>query len=168
MLTFVWAQDLQGNIGYQGHLPWHLPADLKHFKEVTGTDPMIMGRTTFDSLGRILPNRLHVVLTKDQDLIMKYQANKSVLMFDNEEDLVAWTKNNKSDMTVIGGRSVFKIFLPMVDRLNCTVVDGIFPADTKMIKIDYHDFDVIEKTFHESDDKNRYNYTNYLYTKKSK
>ena len=65
MLTFVWAEDEAHQIGYQGKLPWHLPADLRHFKKFTWGHPMVMGRRTFASLPELLPGRPHIVLTRD-------------------------------------------------------------------------------------------------------
>ena len=87
MISFVWAEDEVGNIGYQGHLPWHLPADLQHFKEKTIGHPMVMGRKTFDSFPGVLPKRKHIVLTHSQDFKQKYQTNNQVEVFINLADL---------------------------------------------------------------------------------
>ena len=69
MIEFVWAEDTKHAIGYKNHLPWHLPADLKHFKDLTMGHPMIMGLKTFTSLTQFLPLREHLVLTHDKQLI---------------------------------------------------------------------------------------------------
>ena len=78
MLSFVWAEDQQHGIGIDGHLPWNLPADLKHFKEKTIGHPIIMGRKTFASLPHPLPERKHIVLTHRQELKQKYAGNEQV------------------------------------------------------------------------------------------
>lgn len=78
MISFVWAEDNQHQIGYQGHLPWHLPADLAHFKEKTMGKTMVMGKNTFLSLPFVLPKRKHLVLTHDEALIEKFQNNSQV------------------------------------------------------------------------------------------
>lgn len=66
MIRFIWAEDEDGRIGYQGALPWHLPADLKHFKELTSNHIIVMGRKTFDSFPGLLPKRKHIILSTNQ------------------------------------------------------------------------------------------------------
>ena len=73
MISFVWAEDQKHQIGYKGHLPWRLPADLAHFKEVTMGHPMVMGKKTFDSFPGLLKRRQHIVLTHDTNLKEKYK-----------------------------------------------------------------------------------------------
>ena len=78
MISFVWSEDQKHQIGYKGHLPWRLPADLAHFKKVTMGHPMVMGKKTFDSFPGLLPGRKHVVLTHDTTLKEKYKDNSQV------------------------------------------------------------------------------------------
>ena len=87
MLSFVWAEDNKHQIGYKGHLPWHLPADLAHFKEKTMGKTMVMGKKTFLSLPFVLPKRKHLVLTHDEALIQKYKTNNQVNFVTSMEQL---------------------------------------------------------------------------------
>lgn len=168
MLTFIWAEDLENNIGYKGKIPWHLPADMHNFKEVTMGHPMIMGRKTFESLPGILPGRLNIVLTHDQTLIDKYADVTGVRFFSNKADLLKWVdEHQKEKVTVIGGRSVFKMLLPQVHELNRTVINGRFKADTKMININYEDFELKEKAFYYKNVENAFSFINYIYIRKT-
>ena len=87
MIEYVWAEDKEKNIGLNGHLPWYLPADMKHFKEVTINHPIIMGRKTFESFPNLLPKRKHIVLTHNEELKNKYQNNDQVTILPTVEDL---------------------------------------------------------------------------------
>ena len=87
MISFVWAEDQKHQIGYKGHLPWRLPADLAHFKKVTMGHPMVMGKKTFDSFPGLLPGRKHVVLTHDTTLKEKYKDNSQVKILNSIEKL---------------------------------------------------------------------------------
>ena len=109
MIEYVWAEDQKHQIGLDGHLPWHLPADLHHFKEKTIGHPIIMGRKTFMSLPRLLPQRKHIVLTHDQDLKKKYQDNDQVLIVNSVAELNDYIQNHQGEkLCAIGGVSIFK------------------------------------------------------------
>ena len=159
MLSYVWAEDEQGNIGYQGQLPWHLPADLHHFKELTLRHPIIMGRKTFTSLPGILPHRIHIVLTHDQTLKEKYQENNKVLIFNELTDLKKWIAQQEQEVVVIGGSSLFKEFSDQVDILHRTVIHGEFKGDVKIPQLDYQKFGLINQQNFKADDKNKYAYS---------
>ncbi|GFZ27668.1 dihydrofolate reductase [Lactobacillus corticis] len=167
MLTFVWAEDELGNIGYQGHLPWHLPADLQHFKAVTMHKPMIMGRKTFDSFPGILPGRKHLVLSHDPSLQDKYdpQQVEIVTSVDELQEIIA--AYGDQEICLIGGSGVFALFVDQVDRLEKTLVYGQFPADTKMVPINYENFTLVKRSDFKADAKNPYDYSFLTYQRKS-
>ena len=96
MISFVWSEDQKHQIGYKGHLPWRLPADLAHFKKVTMGHPMVMGKKTFDSFPGLLPGRKHVVLTHDTTLKEKYKDNSQVKILNSIDELTSWLDENQS------------------------------------------------------------------------
>ena len=159
MIEYVWAEDKKHQIGVDGHLPWHLPADLKHFKEETINHPIIMGRKTFASLPRLLPKRKHIVLTHNEDLKKKYQTNDQVIILASLEELNQYLQNHRSEkICAIGGVSIFKALIDQVDILAKTEIDGVFSADTVMPEIDYDKFKLIKKEAHPADEKNKFAY----------
>lgn len=142
MLAYIWAEDLTGGIGIDGHLPWHLAADLKRFKEKTMNHPMIMGRRTFESLPGILPGRKHIVLTHSNlDAI-----DSNVKVVHSKEELDEWlTAQSKEQLSVIiGGATLFKMYRDQVDILYQTIVKENFQTDTQMPAINYANFKKIE------------------------
>lgn len=166
MITYVWAEDQKHQIGYQGHLPWHLPADLKHFKEETMGHPILMGRKTFASLPRILPGRLHVVLTHNKKLKEKYADNQQVIILNNEKELNNFLeKYVDEEICAIGGVSIFKLLLDKVDCLKRTVIDASFKADTVMPDIDYSLFKLVKEEKYHADKINKYPYSFLTYVR---
>jgi dihydrofolate reductase len=127
MITFILARADNGVIGRDGKMPWHLPADLKHFKALTTGKPMIMGRKTFDSFPAPLPGRRHIVLTRDRD----WSTPGAEVAHSVEQALDIAGGN---DVTVIGGAEIYALFLDRADRIHVTEVhaapggDAIVPA----------------------------------------
>lgn len=123
-LTAIYARAANGVIGRDGALPWHLPADLRRFKALTMGKPMIMGRKTFASLGKPLPGRRHIVLTRDpgwraEGAEVAPSPTKALAMAGEE----SW---------VIGGAEVFALLLPYCGRVELTEVHADFAGDTAM------------------------------------
>ncbi|MDO7844659.1 dihydrofolate reductase [Sphingomonas immobilis] len=127
MITLVLARAANGVIGRDGKLPWHLPADLKHFKALTMGKPMAMGRKTFESFPSPLPGRRHIVLTRSE-----WQAEGAEVAHSVDEALAM----AGGDVAVIGGAEVFALFADRADRIELTEVhaspqgDAIVPAFT--------------------------------------
>ena len=152
MITFVYAQDLKGGIGYQNDLPWHLPNDLKFFKEVTMGHTMLMGRSTFESMNqRLLPGRKTVVMTRSIDYGKEIEGLELVHSVEEALELA-----KDQELMVIGGASVFKELLPHADKIIRTVIEGEFPADTFMPEVDPKTFDLEKIIEVVADDKNPY------------
>ena len=114
-ITIVVARAQNGVIGRDGKLPWHIPADLKRFKDLTMGSVMVMGRKTFQSLPGLLPLRRHVVLTRDP----YWRAEGVQVAHDIEEAL---TLAGRERISVIGGADIFSLFLPLADRIELTEV----------------------------------------------
>jgi dihydrofolate reductase len=122
-IVIVVAAAQNGVIGKAGRLPWHLPADLRHFKAVTMGAPMIMGRKTFDSLPGLLPGRPHIVLTRDRG----WRAKGAIVAHDPEQALAAAGGDRVS---VIGGKEVFELFRGRADRIEMTKIWRDYEGDT--------------------------------------
>ena len=122
-IILVVARAQNGVIGRDGKLPWHLPADLKRFKALTMGTSMIMGRKTFDSLPGQLPGRRHIVLTRDRT----WSAAGGEVAHSVEEALALGAGQA---LSVIGGADVFRLFLPLADRIELTEVLADIAGDT--------------------------------------
>jgi len=114
-IVLVLARADNGVIGKDGDLPWRLPADLRHFKAITAGHPMLMGRKTFDSLPGLLPGRLHIVLTRDR----AWRAEGAEVAHD-VETAIALAKS--PTLMVIGGAEIYRLVLPIADRIELTEV----------------------------------------------
>lgn len=132
-LFAIYARAANGVIGRDGALPWHIPADLKRFKALTmGPDdkgrPMIMGRKTFASFPKPLPGRRHIVLTRDRD----WQADRAEVAHSVEEALALAVDG---EAAIIGGAEVFRLMLPLCERIELTEIDADFDGDTVMPRL---------------------------------
>jgi dihydrofolate reductase len=119
----VVARARNGVIGKGGKLPWHLPADLRHFKEVTMGTPMIMGRRTFESLPGLLPGRQHIVITRDA----AWRADQVLVAHSPDEALA---QADASFVSVIGGAEIFALFEPLATAVELTEVHEDVDGDT--------------------------------------
>lgn len=147
-ISFVWAQDEAGWIGKDNDLPWHLPADLKHFKAVTLGKPIVMGYNTYVSIGRPLPKRENIVIThRDVDL-----SGVAVLHSVAELHDLLTHRLADQDVAIIGGAGLFNQTLALVNVLERTVVEGNFHGDKKMPLIDYDQWTLVKKEPVISDD----------------
>lgn len=128
-IVMIVARAQNGVIGRNGKLPWHLPADLRHFKQLTQNAPMIMGRKTFESLPGLLPNRRHIVLTRRKD----WAEDGAEVVHSVEEAL---RRANAPHVSVIGGAEIYALFLPRADRIELTEVHLDAAGDTSLPAFD--------------------------------
>jgi len=161
MLSLIAAMDSNRLIGCKNQLPWHLPADLQHFKTTTMGKPIIMGRKTWESLGRPLPGRLNVVITRDTN----YLAEGATVTHSLEEALQA--VKDADEPMIIGGANLYTQALPSVDRLYLTRVDGEFEGDAWFPEFSETEWLLSAEEKHEPDEKNRYFYCFETYDRKS-
>lgn len=124
-IVLVYARAANGVIGRDGTLPWHLPADLRHFKAMTTGKPMIMGRKTFDSFPAPLPGRRHIVLTRD----IGWSTPGAEVAHSREEALAL---AGDGEIAVIGGAEVFALFAASADRVELTEIHADYPGDITM------------------------------------
>ena len=151
-LSIVVAMDDNRLIGSKNQLPWHLPADLAYFKKLTTGKSILMGRKTYDSIGRPLPNRRNIVITRNSNISIP--GCEVVSSIDHALEL---TKDDLEVM-VIGGASLCEQLLPKINRLYITKIDGEFEGDVFFPK--YDDFDWLEVSCesHPKDNSNAYSY----------
>lgn len=151
MISLIVAMDQNRVIGNNNKLPWHLPADLQYFKKVTMGHPIVMGRKTFESIGRVLPGRENVIVTRNQD----FKAEGCVVLYDIAE-IKTFADNRDEEVFVIGGAEIFKEILPSADRLYITEIHESFEGDTFFPVIDENEWDKISSNPGSIDEKNRY------------
>lgn len=144
MLELVVAFDENRLIGNGKNLPWHIPEDLKHFKELTTGNRIIMGRVTFESIGKPLPNRENIVLSRN------FEA-KGVSVYNNVEDLLKALDDKKRNF-IIGGSKVYKELLAYAEILHISHVKGSFKGDVHFPELDLANFEMQKKTSYEKFD----------------
>lgn len=139
MLTIVVAMNENNVIGVDNQLPWHVPEDLQHFKAVTMHKPIIMGRKTFESIGRVLPGRKNIVITRNLEW-----HHPAVETYKSLEDAIA-NNQNLEELCIIGGGEIFARALPVVDKLHLTIIDIPVAKPTVFFpKINYKEWDLID------------------------
>ena len=153
IISLVAAMGRNRVIGKDNALPWKLPADMNRFREVTMGKPVIMGRKTFESIGRALPNRTNIIITRDAD----FRADECIIVHSPEEALAA--AKNAQEVMVIGGSSIFEQFLPMAHRMYLTMIDEDFEGQTLFPAFNSTEWHETERRAFMPDEKNRYSYT---------
>jgi dihydrofolate reductase len=161
MISIIVAMDENKVIGKNNQLPWHLPADLAYFKQVTMGHPIIMGRKTHESIGRVLPGRENVILTRNRD----YFAEGCTIIH-SIDDLVEWEKRQNDEIFVIGGAEIFKQTLPITEKLYITKIHHHFTGDTYFPEYDESDWELIWQQKGVKDEKNPYDYDFVIYERR--
>lgn len=149
-------------IGRNNQLPWHLPKDLAYFKQVTMGHAIVMGRKTFESIGKPLPGRKNIVVTRNHE----YQPN-GVDVAHSIEEICELSQKNE-EIFIIGGAEIFKATLPVTDRLYITEIHETFDGDTFFPVFNLSDWELISKEKGIKDEKNPYEYDFCIYEKKSR
>jgi dihydrofolate reductase len=158
-LAAVVVTDLNNAIGKNNKLLCHLPADLKFFKATTMGAPIIMGRKTFESIGRVLPGRKNIVITRN-----KYFKHEGLEVYNSVEEFI---KNLKEDLPagqagkayVIGGAEIYRQTLPYINEIYRTLIHHKFEADAFFPEIKESEFKLVWDEAHQKDEKNSYDYT---------
>ena len=153
-ISIIVAMGRQNQIGLNGTMPWHLSDDLKNFKKLTSGHPVIMGRKTFESIGKALPNRLNFVITSKPENITAY----NVCPVKNLEQAIKQAALTGKEIFVIGGASIYRQSLGLADKLIITHVDYEGKADTFMPEIDWNKWEVIDKQQFKKGEKNDYDF----------
>ena len=160
MTTLVVAMGEKNEIGIDNQLLWHLPKDLKHFKELTSGHPIIMGRKTYESIGKPLPNRTNIVVSRKTNWFQE-----GILIVGSIKEALKFAKKIDPEVFVIGGGELYKQTIELADKLEVTLVKTTLPADTKFPKIDPKIWKLTQEEHHEKDDKNEYDFSFQTYEK---
>jgi dihydrofolate reductase len=158
--SIIAALDEKRGIGREDRLPWHLPTDLKRFKNMTMGHHVIMGRKTYDSIGRPLSGRINIVVTRNED----YQSEGVVVANSIDEALETAFKNGETEVFIIGGAEIYRQMLPIVDRLYLTHVHTDSASDIFFPALD-QDWKVISSEEIPADNKNVYSTTFRFYAR---
>ncbi|MBD3864602.1 dihydrofolate reductase [Olleya marilimosa] len=153
-LTMIVAAGENNEIGKNNDLIWHLRDDLKRFKALTSGHHIIMGRKTFESFPKPLPNRTHIVISRQLD----YQVPEGVLVVNNLEDALALAKNDAQPF-IIGGGEIYKLAMPYASKIELTRVHSNFDADTFFPKIDMTQWKETANTFHKKDENHEFEFS---------
>ncbi|MBD0724172.1 diacylglycerol kinase [Flavobacterium sp. L1I52] len=162
MITMIAAAAENRALGKDNQLVWHLPNDFKRFKNLTTDHHIIMGRKTFESFPKPLPNRTHIIITRQTS----YQAEGCIVVGSIEEAIEKCPKNE--DAFIIGGGEIYNLAMPFADKIELTVVHHLFEADAFFPEIKTEDWELINSDFQAKDDKHLYDYTFETYIKKQK
>ncbi len=151
--------DEANGIGKNNELLCHLPADLQHFKAITLGKPIVMGRHTYESIGKPLPGRLNIVLSRTTKLI------EGVLVVNSLEEVCSYTTDSKEIM-IIGGEQLYNQTISIATRLYVSRIHHLFNADVFFPKIDEKEWNCISEEFRPRDEKNIYDLTYYTFEKR--
>ena len=146
-VSIIVAMGENNAIGKDNQLLWHLPADLRHFKNKTSGHTIIMGRKTFDSVGKPLPNRRNIVVTRQDIKIEGCEVVKSI------DDALVLCRDDE-EVFIGGGAEIYKLAMPKTDRIYLTIVHQEFDADTFFPEIDFSQWVETSHEDHEADPKN--------------
>lgn len=160
MTTIVVAMGEKNEIGADNQLLWHLPKDLKHFKDLTSGHPIIMGRKTYESIGKALPNRTNIVISRKKNWF-----EEGILIVGSIKEAVKFAKKIDENIFIIGGGNIYEQTMEIADKLEVTLVKAELKADTFFPKIDPKIWKLTEEVFHEKDDKNQYDFSFQTYEK---
>ncbi|CAM3896509.1 dihydrofolate reductase [Mesobacillus zeae] len=161
MISLMWAMDENRVIGKDNQLPWHLPEDLKFFKRITTGHPVAMGRKTHESIGRPLPNRENIIITRN----MEY-ASENCTVLHSVDELLDSAAGTDGEVFVIGGAEIFCEILPYADKLIITMIHDTFEGDTYFPEFDLSQWELMSREEGIRDDKNPYDYEFLIYTRK--
>jgi len=150
MISIIVATSTNNVIGAQGQLPWRLPDDLRRFKQLTMGKPIVMGRRTFESIGRPLPGRHNIVITRQTG----FEAEGCHVVASPAAALAA--AGDAVEIMIIGGSQVYELFLPKAGRLYVTRVHADIEGDAFFAEVDEQDWQIVASEAHEASDANEY------------
>ncbi|WNM20001.1 dihydrofolate reductase [Flavobacterium capsici] len=160
MITLIAAIGENNELGKDNQLIWHLPDDFKRFKLITTGHYIVMGRKTFESFPKPLPNRTHVIITRQK----KY-APENCIVVNSISDAIAICPKNE-DIFIIGGGEIYKQSIDIADKLELTRVHHSFEADAFFPEVDLKNWELISEEYHPKDEKHKFDFTFLTYTRK--
>lgn len=162
IISLIAAIGKNRELGLGNKLPWHLPDDLKRFKEITRGHIVIMGRKTYESIGRLLPDRKNIIITRNKD----FKVEGAVVVSNFEEALGECT--GEDEVFVIGGGEIFSLALPYADKMYLTHVETKLPSDAFFPEYNLDEWKIVNEEFHPKDEKHLCDFTFKVYKKLTK
>jgi len=164
-VAMIWAMSQNRTIGLNNDMPWRLPNDLKYFKQVTLGKPVIMGRKTFDSLGKPLVNRENIVITRQENW-----HKEGARVTANLDQALALAKDlaklaGQDEVIIMGGAEIYNLGLPVVDKLYLTQIHAHIDGDTHFPEFDLAAFREVSREDHQASGDNPYDYSFLVYEK---
>jgi dihydrofolate reductase len=153
LITLIVAMTSERVIGQHGRLPWHLPADLRRFREITMGKPIVMGRKTHESIGRPLPGRENIVISSN----LAYRSEGCVVVRHIEEALAY--AGGREEVMIIGGASIYAAALPMAERIHLTLVHAEIKGDVYFPEYPREAWREVHREDHPADQKHAYSYS---------
>jgi dihydrofolate reductase len=162
IISAIVAIDKNNVIGKDNQIPWYLPADLQYFKKITLNHHILMGRNCFLSIGKPLPKRTNIVITRNPFFLAT-----GVVIKHNIQEAIAFAKeNNETELFIIGGGEIYNQTISLIHKLYITEVELETDGEINFPKLDANTWSLISEEKHLKDDKNEYNYTFKTYLKK--
>ncbi|MGM0636176.1 MAG: dihydrofolate reductase [Bacteroidota bacterium] len=159
-ITMIAAAAENNALGKNNQLIWHLPDDFKRFKKLTSFHHIIMGRKTFESFPKPLPNRTHIVITRQ-----KNYPNKNCIVVNSMEEALQKVKDDANPY-IIGGGEIYAMGLNVTDKIELTRVHTEVEADAFFPEIDKKNWELVNETYHPKDEKHAYDFTYQTFVKK--
>lgn len=153
MVTIVVAMGKNREIGKDNQLLWHLPKDLKHFKDITSGHPIIMGRKTYESIGKPLPNRTNIVISRKKDWF-----EEGILIVGSIKEALKFAQKIDENVFIIGGGNIYEQTMDLTDRIEVTLVDAELYADTYFPEMSEKIWQKTDEVCHEKDEKNQFDF----------
>jgi len=160
MIILIAAASQNNALGKNNDLIWHLPNDFKRFKALTTGHHIIMGRKTFESFPNPLPNRTHIVITRQKN----YSAEGCIIV-DSLESAIEISPNDE-DVFIIGGGEIYSLALPLAHKIELTRVFETFEADTFFPELDLNEWELQQEEFHSKDEKHKHDFSYQTYIRK--
>lgn len=160
-ITLIAAAAENNALGKDNDLVWHLPDDFKRFKKLTSHHHIIMGRKTFESFPKPLPNRTHIVITRNSE----YDAGEGIIVVDSIDAALDAVMNDDYPY-VIGGGEIYKLALDQATHIELTRVHSSFEADAFFPEINENDWELVAETFHPKDERHDYAFTYLTYARR--
>jgi len=161
IISLILAADEQNGIGKNNQLLCHLPADLKYFKQTTIGHDIVMGRKTYESVGRLLPGRTNIIITRNPD----FKIEGAVIANSVEEAIHYAKSHQENELFITGGGEIFKLSMKYTDRIYLTRIHHTFDGDTFFPELDKEKWKQVKEEKHLADEKNKYDYSFLVYEK---
>lgn len=152
IITLYAAVDRNGVIGNEGKIPWRLPDDQKRFKEETLDKPVVLGRKTYESIGRLLPGRPHIILSRDP----AFHVEGATVVASIKEALRAATSIGSDTLAIIGGGGVYSAFLPLATYVHLSEVDAEVDGDVTFPTLNTSEWHEVSREHHAADNQHKY------------